>query len=182
MRRSTLLMATFLVACGPARSSIAPGPEPPAHVQATSTGVNVRLDSNERVVGDVVPLSADSAWNAVVALYGQLGFPIEVHDTMGRVIATGYFRAPREILDRRLGNYMDCGQTLTGPRVSMWRVTARLVTQVESMNDGTAVRSRLTASARPRDGSSTRAVPCTSKGELEGEIVRRVREGAGGGG
>lgn len=178
MRRTTLLMASALVACAPASSSIAPGPEPPARIEATSTGVEVRLDADERVVGGVVPRSVDDAWDAVIAVYGQLGFPIEVRDRNRRAIATELFRAPRRILDRRLRSYMDCGQSLTGPRVDMWRVSARLMTELEPTSDGTAVRSRLTASARPRDGSSTSPVPCTSSGELEREILQWVRDGS----
>lgn len=179
MRRTTLLIAAALVGCAPASSSIVPRPEPPARIEATSTGVEVRLDADERVVGGVVPRSADDAWDALVALYGQLGFPIEVRDPNRRAIATEIFRAPRRILDRRLRSYMDCGQTLTGARVDMWRVSARLMTELEPTGDGTTVRSRLTASARPRDGSSTPPVPCTSSGELEREIVQRVHDGSG---
>lgn len=180
MRRSTLLIVSALVACAPASSSIAPGPEPPPRVEATSTGVEVRLDVDERVVDGVVPLSVDDVWDAVVAVYGALGFPIEVQDPDRHAIATERFQAPRRILDRRLGSYMDCGQSLTGARVDVWRVTARLMTELQPASDGTTIRSRLTASARPRDGSSTSPVPCTTSGELEREIVRRVGDRTGG--
>ncbi|MGH7575811.1 MAG: hypothetical protein ACREM1_11895 [Longimicrobiales bacterium] len=180
MRWSAILLASSLAACGTASSSIAPGPELPAQVTPTSTGAHVRLNRNERVVGDVVALSPDAAWTAVLDFYRELGIPIEAHDPAGRVIASEAFRAPRRLLDRPLSDYLDCGTSLTGARVNTWSVSAQLMTQVESTGEGTAVRSRLTATARPRDGSSTPPVPCSSLGVLEREVVRRVSESGGG--
>jgi hypothetical protein len=76
---------------------------------------------------------------------------------------------------------MDCGSTITGRRADLWQVTLQLLTVVRA--DGptdSTIATRVTATARPVDGSSTDAVPCLSNGLLEKKIaeVVRVRVGA----
>lgn len=180
MRHILVPLSLSLAACAGPGSSIAPRPQPPAAVHETSTSIEVRLSRDERAVGDVVALERDAAWDAVLTTYGDLGVPIEAQNRVDGVVTSSLFRMPRRLLDRRLSSYLDCGYSIAGARVDLWAVSARLVTALESSDKGLLVNSRLSTSARPRDGTSTPPVPCSSNGLLEREIVRLVREHGGG--
>lgn len=178
MRYAVISLGLFVAACAASSPSTEPGPQLPASVQGTSTGMEVRLNRDDRAVGDVVSLTREEAWNALVGTYRELEVPIDARGSGDGVITTERFRAPRRLLDQPLSTYMDCGSSIDGPRVRMWQVTARLVSELEEVDDGVLVSTRLTASARPRDGNSTSPIGCSSTGALEREIVRLVGEGA----
>jgi hypothetical protein len=136
----------------------------------------VRLDPGEQVIDDFVPMSRDSAWDAVLAVYRALGVPVERSHRAEGVITSAPFRAPRQLLGRRLAAFIDCGAGLTGARVDQWDVTGQVLTGVEAAGAGARLASRFTATARPRDGSSTAPITCTSTGAFEKEIIKLVQE------
>lgn len=180
MRYAVIPIVFTVAACSATRPATDAGPQIPASVQGTSTGMEVRLNRDERAVSDMVTVSREDAWNALVRTYSVLELPIDVRGSGDGVLATERFRAPRELLDQPLGAFMDCGQGIDGPRVRLWQVRARLVTELEEGDDGVLVSTRLSGTARPRDGTSTDPIACSSTGRLEREIVRLVGEGAAG--
>lgn len=181
MRTAIVLPLLGLAACG-ARSSTVVG-EPagmPGVIYQTPTSAEIRIAPDDRATNHRVALPADSAFAAALAVYRTLGAPVRTQDRARGAIASEPFAAPRELLGRRLGTWIDCGTTMTGPRVDRWAVTLELGTAVAQAEGGTTIASLLTGFARPRDGSSSDPVRCSSTGLLEREIARIIGGGRSG--
>jgi hypothetical protein len=175
MRPAIVLPLLGLAACG-ARSSTVVG-EPagvPGVIYQTPTSAEIRIASDDRAANIRVALPPDSAFSAALTVYRTLGAPLRTQDRARGAIASEPFAAPRELLGRRIGVWIDCGTTMTGPRVDRWAVTLELGTAVAPAEGGTRVASLLTGFARPRDGSSSDPVRCASTGLLEREIARLI--------
>lgn len=70
-----------------------------------------------------------------------------------------------------MGRYLDCGNSLTGPRANEYDVALSIVTRVNPVSsDSTVIETTLDANARPRATSGS-SVHCISKGELETRIA-----------
>ena len=181
MRPALVLLLLGLFACG-ARSSTVVG-EPagvPGVIYQTPTSAEIRINADDRATNHLIALPADAAFAAVLAAYRTLGAPLRTEDRARGASASEPFAAPRELLGRRIGHWVDCGTTMTGPRVDRWAVTLELRTALAQAEGGTNVASLLTGFARPRDGSSSDPVRCASTGLLEREIARIIADGRSG--
>lgn len=156
----------------------APGPR--ATVATSSTGAEVTLD-HEAVVNEVViEASPADVWKALPLAWQDAMIPIGAISNPRRTLQSGVFRAPSKIVGKPLSDYLDCGYTMAGPRVTLWQVSIDVTGAVVPDPAGARVATRVNATARPRDGTSTSAVTCNTRGELERIIAGNVRVRVGG--
>jgi hypothetical protein len=180
MRSPVVLLTLVSLTCTSRPSVIQRAPSAPAAIIPGGTTTEVRLSRDDRGVEVVIPASRGATWAAARALYTSLGVPLSQDDAHQGLIATATFNAPPRFLDHPLSDLLDCGQTMGGARVNLWGVRMELATAVRAEPEGGArVGTLVTAHARTRDGTSTAAVPCSSTGQLEREVARRIREGVG---
>ena len=167
-----LLIATL--AC----SRPLPGPAavPPDRIVAVDIdGNNIRSNNSTAPVAAEVPVPPASAYHALVAAYEELGLGPESADEASHRVARANLVFRGTLGGQRGSAYFDCGQTLTGPRADEGRLTISVASQATAAEGGATLATTATASVRPRDGTSTGAVSCSSTGRLESLIHRTVR-------
>jgi hypothetical protein len=91
------------------------------------------------------------------------------------MLESGTFRGPESIVGKPLADFIDCGYARAGPRVRLWQVSIDVTSTVRPDSAGARVATRVVASARARDGTSSGAVACSSRGVLERIIAGNVR-------
>jgi hypothetical protein len=176
-------MAIGLALAGTACASAAPDPvidvsaSPPPSVTGTGSGTEIRYDRETHIEEGAVLADFSKVWQALPRAFSDLRVPIGEVDPVAHTVRSGFFKAPGQMATKQLSDFLDCGHSLTGPRVRLWEVSMDVLAAVRSDGEGKSrVATTITASARPRDGTSTSPVPCNSKGELERLILEQVRE------
>ena len=176
IRCRTLALAALLpvLACAPPASS---GDLAPAEVESrVSDGADSFLIRNETsLVEGEVEAPLPRVWSALRETYESLDLPAgAVEDAAGR-LSSGRHRA-RRVGGQRMSRWLDCGQSMTGPRADTWEVYLSVTSSVAPAGgDVTRLATTLEASARPADVSGNE-VHCSSKGTLEAAIADGVRE------
>lgn len=175
-----LLTAAGLAACSSSQQGLRTPASPPPAVIQSGTGADVRLAREDRVNEEHVQANMDSVFARTRAIYRALGVPVHAESRRDGIVESANFTAPREFLDEPLARLLDCGQSMAGPRVTLWSVTMQLTTGMRPHPEsGTLLATRVVATARPRDGTSTPPVPCNSTGRLERALASRIAPRAG---
>src|SRR5687768_4853206 len=115
MRHFILLLAvagtTSCASSGSTRTGIA---APTERVIATD-GENIyrtTVRANPKVV---LPVAPSRAFEALKAVYTELGIPQVVSDPATGQVGNSNFYKSRQLADQPMSTYMDCGDSLTGP-------------------------------------------------------------------
>jgi hypothetical protein len=173
-----------LAACksgGSIPADIGTGGAPPELNIRGATGVgggsvSYRVNNSNGGITGYVRATPDEAWKTLLVTYNDLKLPVTTLDASGRQISSSDTRAPRTLGGKPLGDYLDCGSGISGPRVESYDVAYTLVSVVmPAGGDSTAVQSSLVASASSRGGSSSAPVDCVTTGRLEKRLAQLVR-------
>lgn len=178
MHRSILLLLGLAGGLGCASgsadvpSSLETGPEPPPMVEASSNRLAFRLSSDRGVAVATIEGSRAEVFPALVQAYDTIGIEIGGIDATRSMLQSERIRVSRSYAGERLSELFHCGRTLTGDRADTWRLDIEITSQVQS--EGTSrsrLATRVSATARTMDGTSTNPVPCTTSGKLEEKIA-----------
>lgn len=135
----------------------------------------IRMDT----VGQYVDVNATHArvfHAAVLALEG-LRIPLEARDSVAGNIGNLRFTQSRRLGGTNLGQYFNCGNTMTGARADSYRLTMPLLVMLDRLPENrTRLRVAVVASARDMSGPSTEPVACHTTGLLEGRILRAIEQ------
>lgn len=157
----------------------------PMTVDLASGSYSVDLVRDDQITTGWIDAPVDDAWRHLLDVYEALGF--EVRDLTEYIPAerrvTVAVPRMRRLADQRLSTFLDCGYSMTSPKADQGHVRVFLSTWLEPKEGGTTVTTRFEAAARDT-GTSTAAVPCSSRGKLEQLIadqllLRIVRESLG---
>jgi hypothetical protein len=179
LRRSrSLPLATLillLAACGPPRQLPAPAPD---HVTTVlHDGTELRLTRPDENSNFTVTAMADPLWAALMDSYTALGIAPTLVDRAGGRYGNAGFVMPRRLAERRIGEYFDCGQSLTGPRVEAGRLLASVMSTISPAGNGTMrVDTRVTSTLRLNEGTSSNTMTCASTGALETALRAGVEQ------
>jgi hypothetical protein len=122
-----------------------------------------------------IPMPPGRVFEAVKAVYEELGVPPGTHDP-----ATGRFGNTDFWKQRRMGNeslstFLDCGEGLTGPVATNYRIYMSLQSVVRpDGKGGSELETAFSAQAQNMEGSSGDRIACGSTGRLEERIRRGV--------
>lgn len=144
---------------------------------ATALGggtVTYRLNNSDGGITRFVRATPEDVWKTLLVTYNDLKLPITALDAESRQLSSSQTRAPRTLGGKPLRDYLDCGSSISGPRVDSYDVAYTLVSVVTPAGDSTAVQSSLVASARSRGGASTAPVACATTGRLETRVAQLV--------
>lgn len=176
MRRPAPLPLVLLLAGCAASLTSSPGPRQVSTViiedPSGPTG-SLAVSGAPRFMGGGVAVPVAQARAALPAVYQGLGL------AGGGPTAEGGYAAPRVQATRalagvRLSRYLDCGSTVSMANADHYAVTLQVATRLSETTPGaTLAETMVQATARPI-GTSGEAVACTSTGQLEREIVRRL--------
>ena len=163
-------------ACAPRTvpSASAP-PESAPVIHATSTGMEVRLQTGEQGVSSPIEAPPALVFDALISV--MTDFEIEPDILESRVRRYGATRITRSRMAGEATNtLLRCGNQGAGPSaVARLRIRLSVVSQVDAADDGSSLlTTRVEGTATPVDGTSTSMVNCTSTGKLEERIARGV--------
>ncbi len=178
-RATVILTVTLATACGSgagANPQVSPGGRLIDAVRVDHAGVStVLLEREDQITSGRIEGSVSDAWTHLVAVYADLGFETgrlsEYAPAARRVAYSG--RANR-IGGERLSTYLECGRSMTAPLADQGNVTVFVSTWLEADGDATRILTRFEAAARDA-GTSTAAIPCSSRGRLEQVIANHVQ-------
>ncbi|HZF67290.1 MAG TPA: hypothetical protein VEZ47_04555 [Gemmatirosa sp.] len=187
---SRLALCTTLVACASAGG-------PPDAETAASTPRAANVTPNQALAGtggmqadvttirsnraDVIPLAAapGPAYAALVQAYAHVGLTPTSMSTDARELGVGSAKVRRRLGEERLSRYLSCGERMSGmPNADEYDVRLTVTSRIVAVPEDTA-RSVLTtfvqANARPVSTGGA-MVTCSSTGELERRLAKRVGE------
>jgi hypothetical protein len=173
-----LLGLLCVAACAP--------PNQPDTVASPVIGVARSREATEAGYGDTYTKKADdgtviakvvapvpAVWDAVLAALSkrQVNFTI-LNRSIGRAGDTAMVLR-RQWNGNQLSRYLDCGSTMTGPRVDEERVRAILLAQLSKLPaDTIAVAVHFSGTSEPLgSGNSAVTSQCRTKGQAEREIL-----------
>jgi len=159
-----------LMSCAPPPASrpVSEQVDAPASLHATETGVMVRLNQESGALAFRVDAPSEKVWAQLPAIYATLGIPVEARD--GGAFGTRSFTQSR-IDGRRTGEFVRCGNEGAGPSSGgMYRTRLTILSSLRNADPGTWVRTEISGTATPVEGTSTGAASCTSTGALEQRI------------
>lgn len=149
---------------------------PAAIYQNAAGDIQVNLGADNSAVATNLGLSADQAFTALGAVYGDLGIALTAHDPATRTLGNERFIFTRRLGGKPGSEWLRCGYSPTGlPVADTYRVQVYIRSNIEPQAGGTSrVVTLVQAFARSTEGTSNTPVRCLSTGMLEREIANRV--------
>jgi hypothetical protein len=173
-RLPPLVALLFLTACA---AQHAPASTSDRVVAVLADGTVWRQTTADESSAFTVTAPADAVWVALTNSYTALGIAPTISDRASGTYGNAGFAMPRVLADHRIDEYFDCGQGLSGPRVSGGRVTATAVSTIAPADGGTMrVQTRITGVLRSNDGASNDPITCSSTGRLEATLRAGVEQ------
>ncbi|MEO8449698.1 MAG: hypothetical protein ABI647_07915 [Gemmatimonadota bacterium] len=167
------LLALLAVDCNPGTKVIGPLPSE-RQILATDSRFKQRLDT----VGTVEPVSGtpDQVFDALIAVYADLSLPVSDPDKEGHRVGVRGAKCMRQLGKIPLSRFLDCGSGMTGSNADSWRVVLTVISTVRPEPDSKAsVSTFVTGEAVDMSGSASDRMGCSSTGNLESEVQRRVK-------
>ena len=121
--------------------------------------------------------SWQGAWDALPAVYAELGIQGSVMNEDDRLYGRRWMRARGHLGQVRMSRLVRCGSLNLGGEDS-FSLTVTVMSELSPSAGGSTVRTWVDASGRDITGPGSPPVQCASTGWLEGEIVRRLQEHA----
>lgn len=121
-----------------------------------------------------------AVWDAVKKVYADLEIPVTVDNPPGHQLGNLKFVKSRQMAGRAMTEFINCGQSMTGPNAATFRITMSLMTDVNpDGKGGTKLQTTFVASGQDVTGSSSFVIPCGTTGRLELLVLGRVKSALG---
>lgn len=179
MRRTLLLLSLTGLGCGSSGASPDPDVRPERAVTVMDRQVLHLTDSPAARV----PVSAppEKVWDALAAVYGQLGIPLTTIDRPNWRLGNQQLTRRQQLAGQRMSLYLSCGQNMSGLKADNDRIHLSVISAIRpaGTGGGSEVSTAVVATAQPIDGTSTDPSICATTGRLEQRIVTAVGEKLG---
>jgi hypothetical protein len=144
-------------------------------IETRSGKQTLDLRSSTASLGADVPLPLEQAWAALPKVYDDIGLTRGgATDPTSRTYGVLNRRVAR-IAGKRLSVYLDCGDSMDGPRADVYDVRITSFSSLTEKDGGTHIETLVQATAKPR-GVSGNSVRCRSRATLEALIAERLGE------
>jgi len=122
-----------------------------------------------------IPGPPGRVFEALKTVYAGLGIPPGVSDAAtGRVGNTDFWKS-RRLGDQAMSDYLNCGESFTGPAANSYRIYISLLSVVRPDGKGASeLETAFHAQAQNMEGTSADKIPCGSTGRLEERIRKSV--------
>jgi hypothetical protein len=175
MRRScVVLLGAGLAGCA---SSGSPGPDVALPSQRTVAVDDSRVYRTSVAANARVPIPAppNRTFDAVKAVYDELGIPAGMHDPSTGRFGNSDFWKQRRLANEPISAFLNCGESFTGPVANNYRIYMSLLSLVRpDGKGGSELETAFAAQAQNMEGSSGDRISCGSTGKLEERIRRGV--------
>ena len=128
----------------------------------------------------LIPVAPSRAFEAVRAVYEELGVPTGTYDpATGRVGNTSFWKT-RKLGNESLSTYLNCGESFSGSIADTYRIYISLISAVRPDGTGASeLETAFSAQAQNMDGAASDKVACGTTGRLEERIRKSVLLKAG---
>ncbi len=122
-----------------------------------------------------VPAAPNRVFDALRAVYEELGIPPGTHDpTTGRIGNVDFWKQ-RRLANEAMSTFIHCGESFTGPVANNYRIYISLMSIVRPDGKGQSeLETAFSAAAQNMEGSSGDRIACGSTGRLEERIRKAV--------
>lgn len=184
MRRISLVLLTLSTAScassSPGRTEVGLPSERTVAVDDNKV-YRTTVPANAKVV---IPVAPSRVFDALKAVYDELGVPPGTHDpATGRYGNSDFFKT-RRFANEPLSAFLNCGESFTGSVANNYRIYMALMSIVRpDGKGGSEVETAFSAQAQNMEGSSGDRISCGSTGRLEERIRKTLllKVGAAGG-
>ena len=146
----------------------------PQRLGAFSTTTWIRMDTVGTWV--LVPGSPADVYRNVRSVYKTLKLEAPLVDSTSGILGNPGFQHTGALAGQRMSSWIGCGEGMTGPNADSWRITMALLSSVERAGkDTTRLRTVIVATAQNLAQGGRTPTPCTTTGQLEGQIHSRVQ-------
>ena len=146
-------------------------------VVAISDAGSLRTPDEAPVAAAVLAGKPDKVFSALRETYEELGIKVNILEPAGANgghLGNRYFIKNSRLGKVPLSQYLDCGNTMTGPAADNYKITMSVQSVVSAAPDGSSVNTRVAARADP-PAAGGGSLACRSIGTLEAEIHRMLR-------
>lgn len=121
-----------------------------------------------------VPAAPSRVFDALKAVYEELGVPPGTHDpSTGRIGNTDFWKS-RRFAGEPISAFLNCGESLTGTVANNYRIYMSVLSVVRPDGKGASeVETAFRAQAQNMEGTSSDRIACGSTGKLE-ERIRKA--------
>jgi len=122
-----------------------------------------------------VPAAPNRVFEAVKAVYEELGVPPGTNDPATGRFGNIDFWKQRRFANEALSMYLNCGDSFTGPVANNYRIYMSLISIVRpDGKGGSEVETAFTAQAQNMEGTAGDRIACGTSGRLEERIRRSI--------
>lgn len=179
MRRPLFLLLLALPACAGGGSRVGSpvgDVAAPTRIETERGTVELRTTRADPTATFAIAAPPQRVWQALGSVYTTLDVPVTTMASRTRTLGNERLSVRRQLGGVALSRYLRCGGSRDVPNADTYQVTMRLLTEVDSADDGTSVlRTLVDGTARPVSLSG-HPVTCASTGALERRIVAMLRE------
>jgi hypothetical protein len=127
-----------------------------------------------------IPVAPSRAFEALKAVYGELGIPLGVNEPATGRVGNAEFWRTRKLGSEPISTYLSCGDSFTGAAADNYRIYISLISAVRPDGKGTSeLETFFTARAQNMEGTAGDRVACGTTGRLEERIRKSVLVKAG---
>ena len=128
----------------------------------------------------VVRARPDSVYQAVMRAFDELGIPVGKTGNQAGVVDSERFERQGSLAGAPMSRAFDCGDGPSGAVANQFRLEIAVVAWVTPTDGGTKLGLATIASGRDVSGVFRKAKECASTGNLELEVLDRVKQLTGG--
>jgi hypothetical protein len=122
-----------------------------------------------------VPAAPSRVFEAIKAVYEELGVPPGTHDPSTGRVGNADFWKQRRFANEALSTFLNCGDSFTGPVANNYRVYMSLMSVVRpDGKGGSELETAFTAQAQNMEGTAGDRIACGTSGRLEERIRKSV--------
>jgi hypothetical protein len=174
MRRVVILGLSVIAGCASGQHYDETTPKQVAIYSGPETGTI--LSERPRAVAATIAAPAGAVWLAVKKVYLDLDVPVTVENPSARQIGNQNFYRTRTFAGKPMTEFVDCGNGMTGPKASSYRIYMSLLTDVIPDGQGSArVQTTFVPMGQDMQGNSTDRIVCGTTGRLETLFLERVK-------
>lgn len=175
MRSACLVMLIGGAAACASSSSHMPDVAPPSQRTVAVDDQQVYRTSVMANPKATIPAAPSRVFDALKAVYEELGVPPGTHDpSTGRIGNTDFWKT-RKFAGASMSEFLNCGESLTGTVANNYRIYISLLSVVRPDGKGASeVETAFRAQAQNMEGTSSDRIACGSTGKLEERIRKSV--------
>jgi hypothetical protein len=149
----------------------------PAGMLPTNAGTHDMGATGEvTAIATALPISADSAYTLLRAVYAKLAIPVADQDAGQRSIGNHGLKARRQLGGLGMAKVLDCGDKIGIPNAETWDIQMDISSYVTpDGTGGSQLWTRIQATGNDPSVSGRDLTPCSTRGDLEAKIGNSVK-------